>query len=217
MMTPSLLTGPYFRANDEPIKNLVIFIHGYGATGDNLLSIGYEWLDALPHTLFMAPHAPFPCEESSLGRQWFSLRNWSTANLLKGTDAALPYLQDYIEHQQTQYQVANDRTFLVGFSQGAMLAIHMSLSSVKPLGGVLAYSGACLWPENRPCANQTPILLVHGRQDNVVPIEAFYHAKNTLKTLNTLCDAHELNNLAHNIDDRGIKLGHQFLSKNGKI
>jgi phospholipase/carboxylesterase len=212
-MTQPLLNGPFFKTSQQPADYLVIFLHGYGANGDDLLNLGYEWRDTLPNTLFASPHAPFPCETGGGGYQWFSLQDWSTQKLLAGADTALPYVQAYIKHQQQQHGVASDKTFLVGFSQGAMMAIHTALASLEPLAGVVAYSGACLWPENRPCSDKTPVLLVHGRQDDVVPIEACDHAKNCLNTLKVRCDAHKLDGLAHGINAAGIALARAFFTK----
>ena len=58
-------------------ENIVILTHGYGADGRDLISIAEEWAPNLPKTLFISPDAPYPCEASPFGRQWFSLENFT--------------------------------------------------------------------------------------------------------------------------------------------
>ena len=157
----------------------------------------------------MGPHAPFPCEVSPLGRQWFSLQSWSTDHLIQGAETALPYLENYINSQQKTYNIAPENTLLCGFSQGAMVALYGALKGL-PLAGVIAYSGAILWPHGAVSHNCSPLMLVHGNQDEVVPIEAFYASKKRLQELSVAHEAHEIRDLGHGIDDRALSLGLNF-------
>ena len=58
---------------EKQIENIVIFLHGYGANGNDLLGIGHHWKAQLPNTLFISPNAPFKTEWSQESFQWFDL------------------------------------------------------------------------------------------------------------------------------------------------
>src|SRR4051812_19005501 len=55
-------------------RSLVVFLHGYGANGADLLDIGRDWAEDLPDTAFISPDAPDVCEAFAGGFQWFSIR-----------------------------------------------------------------------------------------------------------------------------------------------
>ena len=67
------LDGPRLEALGGPAKRLVVFLHGYGADGNDLIDIGRAWQGMLPDTAFVSPHAPEPCGQAPMGRQWFNL------------------------------------------------------------------------------------------------------------------------------------------------
>ena len=68
--------------NGEPAKALVILLHGYGADGNDLIGLAPILSNQLPHVEFISPNAPFPCERSPFGRQWFSLGDMSPDAML---------------------------------------------------------------------------------------------------------------------------------------
>ncbi len=59
--------------NLEIAASAVIFLHGFGASGDDLIDFSGFLAGSLPDTVFYAPDAPEPCEVSPFGRQWFSM------------------------------------------------------------------------------------------------------------------------------------------------
>ena len=68
------LDGPRLEPpGGQPAKRLVVFLHGYGADGNDLIDIGRAWQGLLPDTAFVSPHAPEPCGQAPIGRQWFPL------------------------------------------------------------------------------------------------------------------------------------------------
>ncbi|MCL2453567.1 MAG: phospholipase, partial [Alphaproteobacteria bacterium] len=67
------LDGPRLPAKSHVTEQLVVFLHGYGANGNDLIAIGKQWQALLPGAAFVAPNAPEPCGPVPGGRQWFAL------------------------------------------------------------------------------------------------------------------------------------------------
>ncbi len=67
------LDGPRLAPKNGPARQLVVFLHGYGADGNDLIEIGKAWQSLLPQAAFVSPHAPHPCGQAPMGREWFPL------------------------------------------------------------------------------------------------------------------------------------------------
>ena len=67
------LDGPRLAPKNGPARQLVVFLHGYGADGNDLIEIGRAWQRLLPDAAFVAPHASRPCGQAPMGREWFPL------------------------------------------------------------------------------------------------------------------------------------------------
>src|SRR5690554_5046141 len=128
----------------EPPRQLVVLLHGYGADGNDLMALGQHWGPLLPEALFVAPHAPEACGMSSAGFQWFDveLEGDRLAGRQAGVVAARPVLLGFLSDLWSQTGRGPRETLLVGFSQGAMMALHVGLSLPEPLLGIVAFSGA---------------------------------------------------------------------------
>lgn len=201
----------YQSSKSGRIEKLVVFIHGYGASGDNLLGIASYWQDLLPPTLFVAPNAPESCEINQLGYQWFGLPDLSPLNIRSGLDRAGPIFANYLQNLMTIYQLSPQDVALVGFSQGAMLALE-TVFLIPNLAGVIGYSGLFLPPKNvLSTPPKTKIFLAHGTFDAIVPYTALLHAEPALKSYGLSVQSHTCHGLDHSISEEGIKLGGEFL------
>lgn len=225
-----LLSGPEYRpAAGVSTKQAIILLHGYGADGNDLIDLA-PWLARfLPETVFYSPHAPEPCEMASSGRQWFSLasydpeimrRNPDTmspiyARLLEGARKAAPNLDRFIDHVAEKNQLLPARIALVGFSQGAMMALHVSLRRKAPLAGIVGFSGALIGPETLAGEINVhpPVLLVHGDGDSVVPYPAMEMAGNALLDQSVDVTTITCPGLGHGIDENGLQQAANFLCK----
>lgn len=99
-----MLTGPSLSPVSGIIRKIVIFLHGYGATGDDLIDIGAQWAKHMPDTLFVSPHAPDVCEMSPLGYQWFGLADFNPLNIRQGMDTAAPQIAVYVKHLMDEHK-----------------------------------------------------------------------------------------------------------------
>lgn len=171
-----MLEGPMHNpTGGRPAESLVVFLHGYGADGHDLIDIAKYWADDLPRTHFIAPHAPHPCGMSPMGREWFPLMQRTPDEFWTGVEQAAPALNKAIDHWLEKFSIPANRLALVGFSQGTMMALHVGLRRKHAPACIVGYSGVLAGAE-QPLPLQegkTPCLfLAHGTHDPVIPAAA---------------------------------------------
>lgn len=193
-------------------ESLVVLIHGYGADGDDLLSLGSMWSSLLPNTLFVAPHGPMVCEMNPSGNQWFGLGDWDPGRILNEVQDLTPSFNKYLDDLLKTYELPSEKLALVGFSQGAMLALHVGLRRPQ-CAGVVAYSGAFLENSKEVLIGRPPVLLVHGTEDEVIPDSSSQMAEASLKVLGVPVTLSLLPGLGHGIDPRALGMGGAFLNE----
>ncbi len=197
------------------ISKAVLFLHGYGSNGEDLLEIGQSWKQSLENTAFFSPNAIEKCEEAGLfsireSYQWFGLQDFNPLNIRAGLDKARPHLNRFIKRLLAEYRLLPSDLIIVGFSQGTMMALDM-LFSVSRLGGIIGYSGAFYPPANVSQLSSSPILLVHGTIDVVVPYAAMQLAQNQLRKLGLNVMTQTCPGLGHSIDEAGLMAGLDFI------
>ena len=216
MDAPLALDGPRLApAAGGPADALVVLLHGVGADGADLIGLAPLFARALPGAAFVAPDVPHPFDLAPFGRQWFGLADLAPAALLAGARAAAPHLEAFLEDELARARLGPDRLALVGFSQGAMMALHVGLRRARPVAAILAYSGAlvglvALAAEIR---SRPPVMLVHGDADPVVPFAALAAARAGLEAVGVAVEAHARPGLGHGIDEAGVELGAGFLAR----
>lgn len=197
-----------------PARRLVVLLHGVGADGADLIGLAPVVAEALPDAAFVAPDAPFPCDMAPYGRQWFSLQDRDPARLAAGVRAVAPALEAFLTAELRRLSLPASALALLGFSQGAMTALHVGLRMTEPPAAILAYSGALLAPESLSADAATarsapppPVLLVHGESDGVVPVGASRMAEAALRGAGVPVEALYIPALDHGIDDAGLAAG----------
>ena len=190
--------------------DLVLFLHGVGARGLDLLDLSDDWKAALPGVAFAAPDAPFPFDGGPFGRQWFSVLGVTPANRGERIAQAASAFDAVVDLEISRAGTVAERTALVGFSQGSIMALD-AIGRGRRFAGVLAYSGRL----GRPAASgwsPTPVRLVHGEADGVIPPSESIVAEAVLKAGGVAVDLHLRPGLGHGIDPVGIRLGAAFLA-----
>ncbi len=207
------LMGPAIKSSEET-KYIVFFLHGWGSNGDDLIEIGKHWSSYFPSVTFLSPNGPEECDMNPSGRQWFSIDHQNPKNMNIGLEKAYLDLENYISNKIKDYNILPSNFAVVGFSQGTMLALHLSIR-LKCLG-IIGYSGAYIENKLPVTIIKNDILLLHGKKDEVVPISRMYEAYNFLKPLSCSIKNVVSENLAHSIDIEGLDKGKDFLSINLK-
>jgi len=195
--------------------SLVMFLHGYGANGQDLINIGNEWQDQLPQTVFVSADAPEPCAMNPFGGfQWFDLTMRDPTEYWRGVNKAAPYLNEFIDEQLKTYNLSDDALALVGFSQGTMMALHVGLRRKVAPAAIVGYSGKLAGPEHlaKEIMVKPPVLLVHGDADEVIPVAALSEAETALLDVGVKVRSHISRGVGHGIDLDGLKLGSEHLT-----
>lgn len=217
-MTPQL-DGPRIQPKSGKAEQLVVFLHGYGADGNDLIEIGRQWRSFLPNAAFVSPHAPERCALSPSGRQWFPLTMRDPTERWRGAVATRPLLDTFLTEELDKHGLDESRLALVGFSQGTMLALHVGLRLRKPPAAILGYSGVLVAgrePQDIPPqfgARPPAVLLVHGEEDEMIPADALLLSANALGASNVPTQWHLSPGLGHGIDNGGLLHGGLFLAR----
>ncbi len=196
-------------------ENLVVLLHGIGANGDDLIDLALAWRGLAPRAEFISLNAPFPCDFAPDRLQWFSVADRAPAKLLEGARAAARILGPCLDRLLAERGLAADRLALVGFSQGAMMALHVGLRRPQKIAGIVSFSGALRGGEvlHAEIKTKPPVLLVHGDADDVVPFASMSQAKAFLEAEGVRVTALARRGLGHGVDERGVAAGGNFLRK----
>lgn len=215
-MTTKILNGPYLRAlSGKAPKNLVVFLHGYGSNGQDLITLAPFMQQELPDTEFLAPNAPDRWQGMAMSRgyQWFELGLMDPGHILNGMRHSLPILNTYLDEELKERGLTDKNLALVGFSQGTMMALQVGLTRPKACAGVLGYSGAYYPDPLNKTIHKPPVMLIHGDADMVLSLEYFNNAIESLQSQGIEPETHIRPHLGHGIDPLGLKLGTEFLKK----
>ncbi|CCG41754.1 alpha/beta hydrolase [Magnetospirillum molischianum] len=210
------LTGPEVPpASGGPAAQLVILLHGVGVDGSDLIELAPFFAAVLPDAAFVAPDAPEPFDLAPFGRQWFSLQDRSGPAISAALRATAPRLDAYIEQQLTHWGVGNGDLALVGFSQGAMMALHVGLRRAKSPAALISLSGALVDAASlaSEITVRPPVLLIHGEQDEVVNPASLATAEQALAAVGVPVLAQMQPGLGHGIDESSARLAQAFLAQ----
>ena len=212
-----VLTSGRKEPRSGSIRSVVIFLHGYGANGADLLGLADPLGEHLPDTLFLSPDAPENCAGAPFGFQWFPIP-WIDGSSQEEAEAgmarAVEDLNAYLDSVMVDEDVLPEQVALFGFSQGTMMSLHVGPRREDEMAGIVGFSGRLLAPEllEDEVVNKPPILLVHGDQDDVVPVQSLPEAAEALQKAGFKeVYAHIMKGTAHGIAPDGLGVALAFL------
>ncbi len=198
-------------------RSAVVFLHGYGANGADLLGLAQPLGEHLPDTLFVAPDAPEACAGAPMGYQWFPIP-WidgsSEEAAEQGMRAAVADLDAFLDAFMVDEDLMPEQVALFGFSQGTMLALHVAPRRPDAVAGIVAFSGRLLSPEilGDEAVSRPPVLLVHGDMDDLVPVQSMPEAAEALQKAGWKdVYAHVMEGTGHGIAPDGLGVALAFL------
>lgn len=207
----------------EPVsgemRSAVIFVHGYGANGADLIGLADPLAEHLPDTLFLSPDAPETIPGAPMGLQWFPIP-WidgsSEEESRMGMDRAVDDLNAFIDGVMVDEDLLPEQVILFGFSQGSMMSLHVAPRREDPVAGVVAFSGRLLDPESLvdEAVCRPPVLLIHGDVDDVVPPQSLPQAAEALQGAGWKeVYAHIMEGTGHGIAPDGLSVALAFLAE----
>lgn len=220
-MNYKVLKGSEFfpKSGNQPTSAMIL-LHGVGANGENMMPLATYFSEILPDCYFFSPNGFEKYDMVSMfdfgpSFQWFSLKDRSYPRMKAGVENAAEYVCGLIDEISERFKISHKKIILLGFSQGAMTALHAALTSEKQIAGVLSFSGALVVsnPAELNIKSKPKVCLVHGINDDVVPYDRSLVANQKLKEFGIDTEFHSLAGLTHSIDYNGIEIGKKFIKK----
>ena len=205
------------RKGPQQADSVVVFLHGYGADGADLLGLADPLAPHLPRTAFYAPNAPERCVNNPMGYQWFPIPWMDGSSEEQAKASAAQSFQDinaFLNKVLVDEGIPADRLALVGFSQGTMMALSVAPQRVPEIAGVVGFSGRLIDPEQAVDAKtRPPILLIHGDEDPVVPFDSMGIAGEALQNAGFTVYGHVMKGTGHGISPDGLSVALAFLKE----
>jgi phospholipase/carboxylesterase len=198
-------------------RSLVVFVHGYGADGNDLLGLADALSPHLPDTAFVAPDAPESIEGFPQGRRWFGIPRFdgsSVEEVHEGLTRSAADLNAFLDARLSEEALGPEALAVVGFSQGAMVSYEAVPRRAAPVAAVVAISGALLYPQVlHDATSRPPFLVMHGEDDEVVPFGAMEEARDALVACGFSTEGHVMTGTGHGISEDGVARVLAFLKK----
>ena len=200
-------------------KQLVVFLHGYGADGNDLIEIGRAWQGLLPDAAFVSPHAPRPCGQAPVGREWFPLTFRDPNERWVGVNTAAPVLDAFLDAELQRRKLPPSALALVGFSQGTMMALHVGLRRAVAPAAIVGYSGMLVLPDDvEPDAFAAEITQQAAgaadpwrRRTTSFRCRRCSTPRRGWPRSRCRCEWHISSGIGHGIDQEGLRHGGEFL------
>lgn len=216
MSREAALSGPRLEPPaGKSAGHLLVLLHGVGADGNDLIALAPYYRAAIPDAVVVAPHAPEPFDMAPFGYQWFSIRDLEAAPRSDGVRRAAPVLDAFIDAELAGLGLGDEKLILCGFSQGAMMALHVGLRRKGRIAALISHSGMLIAPESLDAEvrSRPPVLLTHGAQDDMVPPASLPAAKATLEAAGVCVRSLLVPGLGHGIDEATVQAALRFLGE----
>lgn len=181
-------------------SELLLLFHGVGSSAEDLRPLGEALAARRPRAWVVSIRSPEPSDFGQ-GWQWFSVQGITDASRPARVQAALPRFLQTVAAWQARAGVEAEATTLIGFSQGAIMALESTQVVPSPAGRVVAIAGRFA---HRPTVapEGTAVHLMHGELDGVMPVALAVQAAQALQALGAAVTLDRFAGLGHGIDGR---------------
>jgi len=187
---------------DHPAKQLLLLFHGVGDNPANMAQIGSWFAPLFPDALVVSVGGVEPCGPN--GRQWFSVQGVTEENRQERVDAIMPTFVGTVRYWQQQSGVGANATALIGFSQGAIMALESVKAEAGLASRMIAFNGRYATLPER-ATTETTIHLIHGGEDRVIELSHAVAGQEALIRAGGDVTLDIVDDLGHAIDDRSIQ------------
>lgn len=203
-------------AGDSTASHLLILLHGWGANAQDVAGIA-PYMQLVNYQMLF-PDAPHQHQVSGGmgapgGRMWYALPDIFDFDQpfthQPDLQSSRQLLLDWITALPNKTGIPLEKTILGGFSQGGAMTLDVGME--LPVAGMLILSGYSHGPIATPISPR-PLLLVHGSQDPVVPVNQAHQNKTELANLSVDVDYHELV-MGHEISLQVLEIAKNFCKK----
>ncbi|GAB4232000.1 MAG: carboxylesterase [Stanieria sp.] len=191
----------------EKPTNLLVMLHGWGANLQDLAPLA-QMLN-LPGFEYIFPNAPFPHPQVPGGRAWYALET----SEYNGLSESRAILFEWLQSLESSTGIPPEKTVLAGFSQGGAMTLDLGLS--LPFAALCSLSGYLHYHPHQQDVFLPPTLIVHGKHDPVVPLQAAQTARNKLAAIGLGIEYHELE-MGHEISPLELDLIKKFITAQTK-
>lgn len=181
-------------------KQLVLLFHGVGSSARDLLPLGEALAPHLPDAAIVSVQAT---EAAGRGWQWFSVQGVTEADRPARVAAAMPGFVQTVQRWQEATALTPAQTTLIGFSQGAIMALESTQLERPPAARVVALSGRFARPP-RVAHGSIRTHLMHGDADAVMPVRGAVDGLTQLHGLGAVATLDRFAGLGHGIDGRVV-------------
>ncbi len=207
------LSGPFIKPTCGGIANsLIMLLHGWGADGEDLANLAHPISLRFPGAAFFVPNGPAPCKMNPEAREWFDIDD-----RVNGPIIAAPFIDNALLDALDTLNLSASAVALAGFSQGGMMSLHCGLRQTPAPAAIISFSGTLLLHEdlveNGNSAQYSPVLLVHGTKDEVVPFQFQALSRDILQARSIEVETVDCIGLGHGINPDGLSAAIEFLAK----
>ncbi len=187
-----------------PAKQLLLLFHGVGDNPVAMGEIGSWFAPQFPDALVVSIGGPAPSGPER-GREWYSAAGVTEENRQSRIDAVMSAFIDVVRYWQQHSGVPGSATALIGFSQGATMALEGVKAEPELAARVVAFCGRYAeLPQQAPAA--TTFHLIHGDEDNVINVKHAFEASEALERVGGDFTLDVIEDLGHAIDERSIQI-----------
>lgn len=205
------------KARSSPASQIVLMLHGVGSNCDDMFDLVPYFQDHLPSTTFFSPNGIEKCDSTPFGYQWFSLKDRSVEAIQNELEAKKPKIIECINHMLELNSMRWQDMIVIGFSQGVIAATSLLFNNNQKVKGIVGFCGVAIPPKMSSTTSlvsaDTPVCLIHGEEDEVLPVEYMEQSKKLLNGYKVECETHKIENLGHSINDVSIKKAIDFIKK----